>query len=73
MEKDKELLQAYEDLVAHSNTLIDMQRKRIADLESELTDKNETIEKLFKLIDESLSITEKTVEAKNILLTPSLN
>lgn len=61
MEKDKELLQAYEDLVAHSNTLIDMQRKRIA------------IEKLFKLIDESLSITEKTVEAKNILLTPSLN
>jgi len=71
MEKDKELLQAYEDLLAHSNTLIDMQRKRIADLESELTDKNET--KLFKLIDESLSITEKTVEAKNILLTPSLN
>lgn len=55
----EKLINAYENLAQSSEQLIKLQKERIVELETELATNKETIQRLFTLLDEAISIAKK--------------
>lgn len=56
---ENKLINAYENLAQSSEQLIKLQKERIVELETELATNKETIQRLFTLLDEAISIAKK--------------
>ena len=65
----KEIIKCYEDVVKTSDDLIKAQKLRIEQLEDEIKIHKEAVERLFKMLDETIEIAKKN----QILPTPTLN
>lgn len=68
--QEKEIIKCYEDEIKTSDKLIQAQRERITQLEDEVKFQKETVEKLFKMLDETIELAKKKT---TFLPTPTLN
>jgi hypothetical protein len=68
IELQKNIISAYEDVVKTSDDLIKAQKSRIEELEKEVKIHKEAVERLFILLDETISIAKSQID-KNILPT----
>jgi hypothetical protein len=69
--QEKEIIKCYEDEIKTSDKLIQAQRERITQLEDEVKFQKETVEKLFKMLDETIELAKK--KQTIFLPTPTLN
>jgi len=67
----KEIIKCYEDEIKTSDKLIQAQRERIKQLEDEVKFQKEAVEKLFKMLDETIELAKK--KQTIFLPTPTLN
>jgi len=65
----KEIIKCYENVVKTSDDLIEAQKLRIEQLEDEVKFHKEAVERLFKMLDETIEIAKNKI----ILPTPTLN
>lgn len=65
----KEIIKCYENVVMTSDDLIESQKLRIEQLQDEVKFHKEAVERLFKMLDETIEIAKKKI----ILPTPTLN
>jgi uncharacterized protein (DUF3084 family) len=66
----KEIIKCYEDVAKTSDELIQAQKERIEQLEDEIKIHKEAVERLFKMLDETIELAKNKIP---ILPTPTLN
>jgi hypothetical protein len=64
IELQKNIISAYEDVVKTSDDLIKVQKSRIEELEEEVKIHKEAVERLFILLDETISIAKNQIACK---------